>query len=127
MNIGAAAKLTGLPRKTIRYYEEIGLVLAARGDNNYRCYTDAEVQKLRFLARARGLGFEIQDCRMLLKLYDDKLRASADVRSIAIEHLRQIDDKLEQLSGIRETISGLVMACSGDDQSDCPILIEFEK
>ena len=90
MNIGDAAKATGLSSKTIRYYESIDLIAADRQENGYRTYTDAHVHKLRFVQRARGLGFSIDDCRALLSLYQDKHRASAEVKNIAQKHLEEI-------------------------------------
>ena len=96
MNIGDAADRTGLPPKTIRYYEDIGLVTADRRANGYRDYGDPHIEKLRFVAHARGLGFTIDDCRGLLDLYDNKRRASADVKAIAKHHLADIDRKIDE-------------------------------
>ena len=91
MNIGAAAKASGLPPKTIRYYEEIGLVSPDRRENAYRDYSDEHIHKLRFIQRARSLGFSVEDCRQLLSLYEDKGRASAQVKELAQEHLEEIE------------------------------------
>ncbi len=122
MNIGAAAAASGLPAKTIRYYEEIGLVRSDRRDNNYRDYTETTLHNLRFLRRARALGFSIEDCRRLLSLYVDKRRASADVRQLAQAHISEIDAKIAELKAMRKTLSTLVQACHGDHRPDCPIL-----
>ena len=122
MNIGEVAKRAGLPPKTIRYYEEIGLVRPNRQDNGYRIYSTEDVHRLRFLQRARGLGFSIEDCRALLSLYDETGRESADVRAIAEAHLDEIDRKIRELKGMRQTLAHLVHACHGDDRPDCPIL-----
>ena len=122
MNIGQAADLSGLPVTTIRYYEDIGLLVADRQANGYRDYGDRHVHLLRFLARARGLGFTIDECRSLLSLYQDRSRASADVRALAKEKLAHIDLKLAELEGMRATLADLVQACHGDDRPDCPIL-----
>lgn len=122
MNIGQAADRTGLPAKTIRYYEEIGLVQADRRANGYRDYGETEIEKLRFVGHARNLGFTIEECRGLLDLYEDKGRASADVKSIAKEHLADIDRKIEELNAMRSTLARLVKACRGDNRPDCPIL-----
>jgi Cu(I)-responsive transcriptional regulator len=122
MNIGAAAEASGLPAKTIRYYEDIGLVRAERRDNNYRDYSAAAVHSLRFLKRARALGFSIDDCRRLLSLYADRRRASADVRRLAEAHIADIDAKVAELKAMRKTLSNLVSACRGDHRPDCPIL-----
>ena len=125
MNIGTAAEASGLPAKTIRYYEEIGLVAPARRDNGYRDYAEADVHRLRFLHRARGLGFSIDDCRHLLSLYDDKHRASADVKALARQRIGDIDAKIAELQSLRGTLSALVHACHGDERPDCPILDEL--
>ncbi len=122
MNISQAAGETGLPAKTIRYYEEIGLVTPLRDSNGYRAFGEADVHKLTFLARSRALGFSIEDCRTLLGLWEDQSRASSDVRTLAKEHLAQIEAKIEDLQAMRDTLSELVEACVGDDRPDCPIL-----
>ena len=122
MNIGQAAERTGLPAKTIRYYEDIGLVHPLRDSNGYRAFRDSDLHKLAFLGRGRMLGFTIEDCRALLSLYEDDSRASADVKDIALQHLDQIDQKLEQLQEMRATLAGLIDACAGDNRPDCPIL-----
>ncbi|ANT60011.1 MULTISPECIES: Cu(I)-responsive transcriptional regulator [unclassified Salipiger] len=125
MNIGDVATRAGLPPKTIRYYEDIGLVTPHRGANGYRAFTEQDVHKLAFLARARTLGFTIEDCRALLALYEDESRASAEVKHIAEDHLAQIDEKLAQLQQMRDTLAHLVHACHGDDRPDCPILSDL--
>ncbi|NDV50432.1 MULTISPECIES: Cu(I)-responsive transcriptional regulator [unclassified Salipiger] len=127
MNIGDVATRAGLPPKTIRYYEDIGLVTPHRGSNGYRAFTERDVHKLAFLARARALGFTIEDCRALLALYEDESRASAEVKHIAEEHLAQIDEKLSQLQQMRDTLAHLVQACHGDDRPDCPILTDLAR
>ena len=125
MNIGDVARLSGLPAKTIRYYEEIDLVAPLRSENGYRSFRESDLHKLAFLGRARSLGFTIDDCRNLLQLYADKGRASSDVKQIAKGHLRRIDEKLEELTQMRETLSHLISACAGDDRPDCPILSDL--
>lgn len=122
MNIGEVADRTGLPPKTIRYYEDIGLVQPLRGDNGYRRFRESDMHKLTFLGRARALGFSIEDCRGLLALWEDQRRASADVRRIARGHLDSIEQKIADLSAMRDTLSGLVRSCAGDTRPDCPIL-----
>lgn len=122
MNIRDAAEAAGLPPKTIRYYEDIGLIRPARGENGYRDFSEPDVHKLAFLARARSLGFSIEDCRALLALYEDRARASADVKRVAEAHLIEIDRKIAELQGMREALSTLVHRCHGDDRPDCPIL-----
>ena len=125
MNIGEASDRSGLPAKTIRYYEEIGLIRADRGDNGYRDYGIKDVHKLRFLQRSRGLGFSVEECRQLLALYEDKSRASADVREIASTKLTEIDRKIRELTELKRTLEHLVHACHGNDRPDCPILEEL--
>ena len=122
MNIGEAARRSGLPAKTIRYYEQIGLVAALRRDNDYRDYGDREVHELRFIARARALGFSIDQCRHLLALYRDRHRTSADVRDAARQHIAEIRAKIAELEAMERTLSNLVEACHGDARPDCPIL-----
>lgn len=122
MNIGDVSTRTGLPAKTIRYYEEIGLITPLRDDNGYRRFRDQDIHKLNFLGRARALGFTIEDCRALLALYEDEYRASADVKRIARQHLAQIDAKISDLNAMRDTLDHLIHACAGDDRPDCPIL-----
>ncbi len=122
MNIGNVSTLSGLPVKTIRYYEDIGLVSPLRDANGYRAFREKELHKLAFLGRARSLGFTIEDCRALLALYDDETRASADVKRIANEHLEQIETKITGLEAMRGTLSHLIDECAGDHRPDCPIL-----
>lgn len=122
MNIGIIAERTGLATKTIRYYEDIGLIRPLRNANGYRAFRESDFHKLAFLGRARALGFTIDDCRKLLALYEDESRASADVKQLAQQHLAQIDDKIAQLQDMRATLSRLVSDCAGDDRPDCPIL-----
>ncbi|MBX5237469.1 Cu(I)-responsive transcriptional regulator [Rhizobium sp. NLR22b] len=125
MNIGEASERSGLPSKTIRYYEDIGLIRTERGANGYRDYAAADVHKLRFLQRSRGLGFSVEECRQLLALYEDKARASADVRDIAETKLGEIDRKIRELTELRHALEHLVHACHGNDRPDCPILEEL--
>jgi MerR family copper efflux transcriptional regulator len=127
MNIGEVSKKAGLPPKTIRYYEDIGLITPLRDPNGYRSFRDSDMHKLAFLGRSRALGFTIEDCRNLLALWDDQDRASADVRAIAKEHLAQIDIKIADLAAIRDTLSHLVRECAGDGRPECPILNKLEK
>jgi Cu(I)-responsive transcriptional regulator len=122
MNIGEAAAATGIPAKTLRYYEEIGLVTPLRGANGYRRYRPSDVQKLGLVARARALGFSIEHCRALLALWTDRSRASADVKRIAQGHLREIADKIAALQSMQDVLERLVASCAGDDRPACPIL-----
>ncbi|MGI9370803.1 MAG: Cu(I)-responsive transcriptional regulator [Ruegeria sp.] len=122
MNIGDVSTRTGLPSKTIRYYEDIDLIKPLRDDNGYRRFREQDVHKLNFLGRARALGFTIEDCRTLLALYEDETRASADVKRVARGHLSQIEAKIADLNAMRDTLGHLIDACAGDDRPDCPIL-----
>ena len=122
MNIGEAAAASGLPSKTIRYYEDIGLVSPARQHNGYRDYAEGDVHRLRFVQRARSLGFGVEECRSLLSLYDDKERASADVKALAEQKLEAIEQKIAELQSLRTTLRGLVRTCHGNARPDCPIL-----
>ncbi|MEQ9169655.1 MAG: Cu(I)-responsive transcriptional regulator [Rhodospirillales bacterium] len=122
MNIGEAAKRSGLPAKTIRYYEEISLVVPGRGGNGYRTYSPTDVHKLQFVQRARGLGFSVADCRALLSLYEDDQRASADVKAIAKQHLSEIEAKVAELRALHKTLKHLVDTCHGDNRPHCPII-----
>lgn len=122
MNIGDVAERSGLPAKTIRYYEDIGLVKPLRDTNGYRSFREKELHKLAFIGRVRALGFSIKDCRNLLQLYEDEQRTSAEVKEIALGHLKRIEQKLIELDEIRETLGHLIDACAGDHRPDCPIL-----
>ena len=123
MTIGEASKQSGLPPKTIRYYEDRGLIAPpARAENGYRDYNDTDVHKLRFVRHSRGLGFSVDECSQLLSLYEDKGRQSADVKVIAQKHLTEIDEKIRELQELRSTLHHLVNTCQGDGRPDCPIL-----
>ena len=126
MNIGEAAARSGVAPKTIRYYESIGLIApAGRGANNYRDYGADEVQTLRFISRARSLGFSVAEVENLLALYRDKQRASQDVKAVAKAHIAEIERKIAELQGMRATLQTLVHHCHGDHRPDCPILAEI--
>ncbi|WP_136616294.1 MULTISPECIES: Cu(I)-responsive transcriptional regulator [Mesorhizobium] len=125
MNIGIASEKSGLPSKTIRYYEDIGLLSPARTGNGYRDYSMADVHRLRFLQRSRSLGFSVDECRELLSLYHDKDRESADVKAIAEAKLVEIDRKIAELVGLRDLLHHLVEYCQGDERPDCPIIDEL--
>ncbi|MEM1401072.1 MAG: Cu(I)-responsive transcriptional regulator [Pseudomonadota bacterium] len=123
MNIGAAAKATGLPVKTIRYYADIGLVVPEeRSEGGYRLYGQNELNKLVFARRARTFGFSIDETRELLSLYEDRDRSSADVKRIAQNRLVDIEAKMAELQALHAELSHLVTACRGDQRPDCPII-----
>ena len=126
MNIGHAAKATGISTKMIRYYETIGLITPAhRSDAGYRVYTDHDIHALRFINRARDLGFSVEQMRDLLALWRDRSRASADVKSIALEHVAKLKEKALALEAMSRTLEHLAENCHGDDRPDCPIIEEF--
>lgn len=125
MNIGTAAGRSGLPAKTIRYYEEIGLIRPARAGNGYRDYSAADVHRLRFVQRARSLGFSVEECRQLLSLYGDTARESADVKALARAKLVEIERKIAELEGLRAVLGHLVENCHGDHRPECPIIDEL--
>lgn len=123
MNIGEAAARSGVPAKTIRYYESIGLIApAGRSAAGYRVYEARDVETLRFVQRARGLGFSIGQVTALLALWRDRSRASADVKAMAGAQVAAIDRKIAELRGLRDTLEDLVARCHGDARPDCPIL-----
>ena len=127
MNIGDVATAADLPAKTIRYYEDIGLIRPSRGANGYRSFSESDLHKLTFLGRARALGFSIEDCRVLLALYEDDKRASSEVKKIAKRHLAEIESKIADLAAMRDTLTHLVDTCAGDSRPDCPILEDLGK
>ncbi len=123
MNIGEVASLSGLPAKTIRYYETIGLVMPAeRSPAGYRLYGSEELAALKFVQRARSLGFSVDDVRNLLALWRDRNRSSAEVKGLAQRHADAIDRKIAELTSLRQTLEHLIERCHGDARPDCPIL-----
>jgi MerR family transcriptional regulator, copper efflux regulator len=126
MNIGQAAARSGVSAKTIRYYEEVGLIRPAqRTDNGYRAYSETDLHILRFVQRARSLGFTMRECRHLLALWDDPHRASADVKALAQVRIKHIDHKMAELAAMRAALTQLVADCQGDARPECPILEEL--
>ncbi|QFT57719.1 HTH-type transcriptional regulator HmrR [Sulfitobacter sp. THAF37] len=122
MNIGNAAKQTGLTVKTIRYYEDIGLINAARSENGYREFGGKQITQLRMLAQARHLGFGLEECRRLLDLDADPARASRDVKALALQNLDTVRDKIAQLQTLEMELEVMINQCHGDDAPDCAIL-----
>lgn len=126
MNIGTVAQKSGVPPKTIRYYETIGLIGAAdRRPNGYRSYSARDMQTLNFIRRARGLGFSVEEVRELLDLWRDNARSNADVKALATRHVRALDRKIEELRAMRLALTDLISRCRGDARPDCPILDEL--
>lgn len=123
MNIGQAASASGVTAKMIRYYESIGLIRQSRRtDAGYRTYGENDLHTLRFIKRARRLGFGLEQIGDLLSLWNDAGRASADVKAIAQAHVSELDKRILELTEMRDTLHHLAQACSGDNKPDCPIL-----
>ena len=123
MNIGQASSASGVSAKMIRYYESIGLIRApSRTESNYRVYGSDEVHVLRFVKRARTLGFSVEETATLLSLWQDKSRASAEVKDIATGHIAALETKISELQGMVNTLTHLAHCCGGDNRPDCPIL-----
>ena len=123
MNIGQAAAASGVSAKMIRYYESIGLVReTARTESGYRIYGEKDLHTLRFVKRARGLGFSLEQIGELLSLWQDSGRASADVKSIAMSHVDDLNQRIVELTEMRDTLATLAQTCHGDNRPDCPIL-----
>ncbi|MFT6557470.1 Cu(I)-responsive transcriptional regulator [Sneathiella sp.] len=125
MNIGKAAKASGLSPKTIRYYEDIKLINPGRAENGYRDYSNEDVHFLGFIRRARDLGFSIEECRVLLSLYLDKNRSSAEVKSLAMSKITSIEEKIAELELMKGLLKRVANSCHGDARPDCPILDEI--
>ena len=126
MNIGEAAKLSGVSPKMVRHYESLNLLPAvSRTDAGYRQYGEREVHTLRFIRRARDLGFSVAEIGELLKLWQNQRRSSGNVKKIAQQHIEQLEAKMAEMAAMRKTLQHLVHCCSGDDRPDCPILEEL--
>lgn len=127
MNIGEAASASGVSAKMIRYYEQAGLIPPAlRTESGYRTYTQADVHRLRFIRRARDLGFSVAEIRDLLSLWNDRTRHSADVKRLAQAHIAELEERIQQLRQMADTLQTLINSCAGDERPDCPILARLE-
>ena len=123
MNIGQASEASGVSQRMIRHYEKIGLIPPPpRRDSGYRDYSDADVERLRFVANARDLGFPIEDIRDLLSLWSDRSRSSGEVKALALTRAADLGRKVEALEAMRHTLLELADKCHGDDRPDCPII-----
>lgn len=127
MKIGEAATASGVSERMIRHYEKIGLVAAARRRNSgYRDYDERDVHTLRFIGRARDLGFGIEEIGHLLALWRDRSRSSADVKALALARAAELERKAKELDAMRRTLEALANACHGNERPDCPILDDLE-
>lgn len=123
MNIGKLAKASGVSSKLIRYYESIGLLPPPeRTENNYRVYRSNDVHTLRFIKRSRSLGFSIEEIQKLLGLWQDKERASAEVKALATKHIQELNQRIAEMVSMRDTLQNLATHCHGDKNPECPIL-----
>ncbi|USX22453.1 Cu(I)-responsive transcriptional regulator [Oxalobacteraceae bacterium OTU3REALA1] len=123
MNIGQAASASGVSAKMIRYYESIALIPPGRrSESGYRIYGENDLHALRFVKRARTLGFSLDQIRDLLSLWQNKERASADVKRIALGHVAELNQRIDELTEMRDTLQTLARCCKGNDRPDCPIL-----
>lgn len=122
-NIGDAARASGVSAKMIRHYESIGLIPAAgRTFAGYRIYSDADLHRMRFIRRARSLGFSIKQIEALLGLWDDRQRASAEVKKLARAHAEDLAVRIREMQAMQRTLEDLASRCHGNDRPDCPIL-----
>jgi MerR family copper efflux transcriptional regulator len=122
-NIGEAAAAAGVSAKMVRYYERIGLLAPAlRSSANYRCYDEQAIASLRFIAAGRHLGFSLEEIRHLLSLWQDQSRASADVKRVALDHIAELDRRIDSLTAMKQALQTLADVCHGDDRPDCPIM-----
>lgn len=128
MNIGQLAKESGVNAKLIRHYESIGLVpKASRSESGYRIYTETDVQFLRFIKRARSLGFSMKEIKKLVGLWRSKSRASKDVKALALTHLKNLEIKIKEMQEMAANLKRLAHNCHGDARPDCPILTSLEE
>jgi Cu(I)-responsive transcriptional regulator len=127
VKIGEAAAASGISERMIRHYEKIGLLdPAPRRDSGYRDYDERDLHTLRFVARARDLGFPIDEIKKLLALWNDRSRASSDVKALALARAAQLKRKERELHEMRRSLEHLAKSCHGDDRPDCPILGDLE-
>ena len=128
MNIGEAANASGVSAKLVRHYESIGLIpKASRGESGYRIYLENDIHTLRFIKRARNLGFSLPDIKKLVGLWKNKARESSQVKALAQGHLKELENKIDLLQDIANTLRHLTHHCGGNDRPDCPILKKLEE
>jgi MerR family copper efflux transcriptional regulator len=127
MNIGQAAAAADMNAKMVRHYESIGLIdRAQRSESGYRQYNDSDIHTLRFIKRSRRLGFSMRDIRLSLTIWHDRQRPSSEVKALAISHIGELDAKIAELQGMRDTLHHLAKYCQGDHRPNCPILNDLE-
>jgi MerR family gold-responsive transcriptional activator of gol and ges genes len=127
MNIGDLAKLSGVNAKMIRHYESIGIIpKAARTEAGYRTYSENDIQFLRFIKRARGLGFSMKEIKKLVNLWRNKARASKDVKILALAHVEELETKIKEMQEMAQNLRTLAKNCHGDHRPDCPIIKDLE-
>ena len=127
MNIGDVSKRSGVPAKTIRYYEDAGLVRPERSANGYRRFGQIHLHRLKLIGRARSLGFDIDTCRELMSLYDDSSRPAAEVRAVAKRRIEEMERKIAELQAVREALRHLAASCDGGERPECPVLHELSQ
>lgn len=126
MNIGQASRASGVSAKMIRYYESVGLIRPAdRTESNYRDFGEREVNELRFVRRARSLGFSVDEIQLLLSLWRDRDRPSREVKAVAEQHIAALDQRIAEMQTMAGTLRDLARCCAGDDRPDCPILADL--
>ena len=126
MNISTAAAKAGLTVKTVRYYDSIGLITPYQNpQTGYRDYAEADIAKLQFVGTARRFNFSVEECRELLSLYEDKNRSSETVKALTVQKITEIEDRLAELTALRDQLAHLAQSCHGDHRPDCPILDAF--
>ena len=128
MKIGELAKTSGVNAKMIRHYESIGLIpKATRTDSGYRTYSDQDIQFLKFIKRGRGLGFSMKEIKKLIGLWRNKTRASSDVKALAAVHIKNLEQKINEMQDMAQNLRRLSNCCHGDNRPSCPILDDLEK
>ncbi len=127
MFINEIAKKLRITSRTIRYYEDIGIIKSERLENNYRYFNEDNLDKLKFLVRSRNLGFSLNECKDLIKLFENDNRKSSNVRAIAKKKLKNISKQIDELQNLKKSLEWLVNKCPGNDKPDCPIMDELAK
>lgn len=127
MFIKDLSKKLKITSRAIRHYEEIGIITSKRMENNYRYFDESNLDKLKFLVRARKLGFSLEECRELIKLFENDNRKSENVRNIAKNKLENIDKQIQELKDLKKSLEWLVLKCPGDEKPDCPIINELAR